>query len=108
MTINEAQEVMHKYGFFLEHVNPSISKIFLTDMPESLLPYKKETILESLDIMEKEFTEQNNNQAVESIRGVRVLLSMYVDDHTALDGLNNKLNMPEFKKAILRSFKAKS
>jgi hypothetical protein len=44
MKLDKAEKIIKEYGFFLEHINPVLMKIFGVYIPEHFLPHTKEEI----------------------------------------------------------------
>ncbi|MDP3957278.1 MAG: hypothetical protein Q8Q10_02135 [bacterium] len=55
MTLEQADIIMKEYGKFLEHVDCKFTPIFAIGKPESILPFPKKVIEESLSIMLDQF-----------------------------------------------------
>lgn len=84
MTLEQANQIKQDWGKFLEMTNGRLMSLFLGQIPELLLPYKKEIIEEALEIMIKYFSDNANEEAVNTIKSSIQLLGMYVDDREAI------------------------
>ena len=89
------------WGKFLEITNGNLVMIFLTKIPESLLPYPKKTIEEALNIVAEYFHNQGNSEAVQAIQATIPFLMSYVPDKKALENAKTIFGNKEFIKSIL-------
>lgn len=101
MDLKLADRIRMDWGKFLEISNGSLVMVFMGKIPQSLLPYPKEKIIEALDIISKYFTENNNEEAVKVIESAKPYLDMYVDDREALRFAKSNLSNEQYLDIIL-------
>lgn len=101
MNLKTADAIRMDWGKFLEITNGNLMMIFLTNIPESLLPYPKKTIEEALNIVAKHFHNQGNSEAVQTIQTTIPFLMNYVPDKEAIENAKTKFDNKEYLKAIL-------
>jgi hypothetical protein len=105
MTLQEANKITQLYGRYMEHVNGKMMRLFFAKIPQSLLPYPKDVILEACNVMAQYYFNQKNVQAENTFKEVAANLIMYVDDETALTDASKRFGNPEFRKIIIESLK---
>jgi hypothetical protein len=84
MSLEEADEIRLAFGKFIEVAHGSLMMVFQTAIPESTLPFPKETIGQALDMCIRYADEQGNRKMVQELKGGKVWLGAYIDDRTAL------------------------
>lgn len=85
MTLQQADQIRQDWGKFLEITNGRLMGLFLGQIPERLLPYKKEVIKEALEMIIKHFNDNGNEDAVRVISETVPFLEMYIDDKKAIE-----------------------
>lgn len=101
MSIQTADTIRKDWGKFLEITNGNLMMIFFTKIPQSLLPYPKQSIKEALDIVSKHFSSIGNQDAVNTIESTLPLLEMYVDDEEAIKSAAKKFSDEKYLNAVL-------
>lgn len=84
MTSEQADIVMKEYGKFLEHVDYKITPVFSVGKPESILPFPKKVIAESLNMMRDQFSAVGDTKMVNAIEQATANLVSYIADEEAL------------------------
>jgi hypothetical protein len=105
MTLNEADKIVQIWGRFIEYMSGKLMHIFGAQIPESFLPYPKDTIEEALNIIAEYHHKAGNHQAVQHLQTTLAHLIMYVDDEEALLQASRNFNNPSWRDAILPRFK---
>jgi len=105
MTLNEAEKIVQIWGKFVEYVSGKLTFIFGAQIPESFLPYPKDTLLEALNIIAEYQHKAGNHQAVRHLQAISAHLIAYVDDEEALLQAAKNFNNPNWRKALLPGFK---
>jgi predicted RNase H-like HicB family nuclease len=100
MNINEAENIVQDWGKFLEVAQPAILKMFLSKLPESLLPHPKKQIKQALEVMINALESEGNTEFVETLNATGVWLEAYGDDQEAIAQANEHFNNPKFVKAF--------
>lgn len=100
MTFNEADKIVHIYGRYLEYCS-RIVMIFGSSMPESFLPFPKDTLEEALNIMAEHYHKAGDQHRVNLMQEVAASLPTYIDDEEAILEAAKKFNDPECRKAFL-------
>lgn len=103
MNIKIAEAIMHDYGKFLEIAHGGLMALFLTEIPESLLPYPKVKIEEALRTMADFF--QENETIRRNIEACLSSLLFYVEDERALESFWERIKNKEFLKKFLEGRK---
>ena len=104
MTFEEADKVLHVWGRYLEYCS-KIVMIFTNHIPESFLPYPKDTLFEAFNIMDSYYQKTGNKRGVVIIKETAFLLTCYIDDEKALLETAKNFNDPRFREAFLTSLK---
>lgn len=78
------ETIMRDFGKFLELSHGALSLFFLSEIPETLLPYSKEKIEEALKIALKHYVSVGDKEASEHIKVCVSALLFYTDDHIAI------------------------
>ena len=106
MNLKLAEAIMHDYGKFLEISHGGLMGLFLSEIPESLLPYPKEKIEEALLTM---LTMANFFQKDEAVRrNIKTVLNslmFYVEDKKALNLFLERIKNKEFIEKSLEARK---
>lgn len=96
MELEVADNIRLDFGYFIEHNHGALSLFFGLTIPQSLLPYPRESIEEALDIVTKHFSSINNYEAVKSIENIKSYLLWYVDDEIAVQKAIDKFTNGNF------------
>jgi len=67
MNLKLTKAIMHDFGKFLELSHGSLMMFFVTEIPESFLPYPKEKIEEALTIALRHFYSKGEEETVRNI-----------------------------------------
>lgn len=100
MKLKMADSIRMDWGKFLEITNGNLMMIFHSKIPESLLPYPKNTIKEALDIVTEHFHNQGNTAAVKVVKATIPFLELYVSDKEALRNAAVQFSDAKYLKAI--------
>lgn len=101
MTLEEADIIRKDWGKFLEITNGSLMMLFFTKIPESFLPYPKETIEEALNVVAEHFHNLGNAEAVNTVQATIPFLMSYVPDKEAIEQLKTNLSNQKYVDVIL-------
>lgn len=101
MDLKLADRIRLDWGKFLEISNGPLMMLFMSKIPQSLLPYPKEKIIEALEIVIQHFAILGNSEAVKTTESTKPLLEFYVDDQEAIKAAAKNLNNEDYLKAIL-------
>lgn len=95
MTISEADEIFKVWQQWFWPFHSLLDSIFrLAGIPESFLPYPKETIDEALEIMLYHYKDTMEPEILKAIEVTKSYLGMYDNDKDALDTLIKYLSGP--------------
>jgi len=100
MTFNEADKIVHIYGRYLEYCS-HITIIFCCRIPESFLPFPKDTLEEALNIMAEHYHKAGDQHRVNLMQDVAITLSTYIDDEEAILEAARNFNDPKCRKEFL-------
>ena len=101
MNLKTADAIRMDWGKFLEITNGNLMMIFLTKIPESLLPYPKKTIEEALNIIARHFHNKGDSKAVQSIQTTIPFLMSYVPDKEAIENAKSNFGNKKYLNAII-------
>jgi len=76
----------------------------MAKIPQTLLPYRKEIILEALEKVAKYFEENQNDQAVKAVKTTIPFLDIYVDDEKAIIEASKNFADDKYVGAIKKYF----
>ncbi len=102
MSLAVAEVIMKDWGKFLEITNGNLGAVFLSNIPESFLPYPKEKIEEALNIAAEAFYDQGNMEYVRTIQSTIPLLNFYVPDSLALEKAKLNFANENYVSSILK------
>src|SRR4030043_2285725 len=106
MTPNDAEKIMHIWGRWEEFAFGKLHHIFGFAIPESFLPFPKDTLYKALDIMARQFDKTGNKRGVELMsKSAFTVDSFFVDDEEALLKAAKNFNNPEWRKELIPAFK---
>ncbi len=95
MTISEADEIFKVWQQWFWPFHSLLDSIFrLAGIPESFLPYPKNTIDEALEIILKIYGNSANPEILRSIETTKSFLSIYDNDKDVFDTFIKNLSIP--------------
>jgi hypothetical protein len=100
MTFDEADKIVLIYGRYLEYCS-HILMIFGARIPESFLPFPKDTLEKALNIMAEHYHKAGDQHRVKLMQEVAANLPAYVDDEEALIRTAKLFNDPKWRDAFL-------
>lgn len=83
LTLEEAQNIVHVWGVYLEH-SGGLRFLFGISIPESLLPYPRDILQGALNKMEAFYYEQGEHDKVKLLEGTEMMLMEYAEDGEAI------------------------
>lgn len=102
MTFNDADKIVSIWGKYLEFVFGRLHCIFGRHIPESLLPFTKDTLYEAINIMAEYYKSIGNTRGVELMNETSMIIhGMYVDDEKALQETSEWINDPKRKELMI-------
>lgn len=101
MDLKLADKIRLDWGKFLEISNGPLMMLFMSKIPQSLLPYPKEKIIEALDLVAQHFAIMGNEKAVKTIESTKPFLELYVDDQEAIGEAAKNFSNKNYLDAIL-------
>ena len=101
MDLKLADSIRLDWGKFLEISNGPLMLVFMAKIPQGVLPYPKEKIVEALDIIAKHFAENGNEEAIKIVESTKPYLDMYIDDKEAMSTAAGNFNNKGYLDAIL-------
>jgi hypothetical protein len=105
MTFDEANKIVHIWGTYLEYCQGRLHSIFFSHIPESFLPFPKDTIEEALNIVAKHYHNMGNRDQVKLLQRSMGCLLFYEDDEEALLQAAKCFNDPKFREVVLLTLK---
>jgi hypothetical protein len=105
MTFVEADNIVSIWGAYIEYCQDRLRALFISNIPQSLLPYPVETLEEALNIVGKFYHEARDYEASKLIQESFGCLAHYAPDDTALQGAAFKFGAPNVREAIIRNIK---
>ena len=104
MSLDEAKKIFKSWQDFLE-IADKFFRLMLP-IPESFLPYPKETLIEGLDIMSKYCSDSGDKKLATLIQDTMWgYLPLCKEDEEALGGIKKALDMmfenPDLKKTLI-------
>jgi hypothetical protein len=85
MDASRINQIIDAYGAFLESPEQKrLSRLFLTEIPESLLPYPKEEIKEALNVYIRHFEKIGKKDQAQAFNNVLTTLYTFVSDEEAI------------------------
>jgi hypothetical protein len=105
MTINEATKIFNYWKEYAE-INSKLMQL-MCPIPESFLPYPKETLEEALNIISKIYFDSGDFKTSEAIKDTMCFLLSYIKDEEAYDMFINStvFKDPKLREAILNNLK---
>lgn len=101
MSLELADAIRMEWGKFCEMTSASLTLIFMARIPESLLPYPRETIEEAMNLIIEHFSIQEDDESVAICKNSLSTLLFFVDDETAIRNAGKNFNNEEILKTIL-------
>jgi len=105
MTLEEASKIVVMWGKYVEYIYAKLMVVFGAHIPESLLPFPKNTLSEALSIVAEHHRSIGNHDGVKTIEAVTAFLIAYVDDEAALLQAAKNFSDPEWRRAFIPSLK---
>ena len=105
MTFDEASKIVQIWGRYLEYVSGKVAFLFGASIPESFLPFPKDTLLEALNIVAEHHHKTGNQRGVKLMQETAAALIAYVDDEEALLQAAKNFNDPKWREAFLPALK---
>lgn len=96
MTLQQADQIRQDWGKFLEITNGRLMGLFLGQIPERLLPYKKEVIKEALEMIIKHFSDNGNKEAENAVKKTIPFLDIYINDEKAIKEASNHFSDKDY------------
>jgi hypothetical protein len=104
LTLGEAENIVTIWSIFIEHTE-GFRYIFLSDIPESVLPFPIEIIKGALNKMEAYYYEQGDHERVKLLELIEGDLILYTYDKEAMNGAISKFNKKIWQDAFIPSLK---
>ena len=107
MKIEEAKKIFNEWHQYME-IASKLDKVFMTGIPESFLPYPKNTIRESLNIVKKFYYDVGDIKNADSTTSTEILfLDSHIDDEEAINKIVDSwvLKNLELRKTIIEELK---
>jgi hypothetical protein len=106
MTLNDADKIVHIWGKWEEFVYGWMKHIFMSGIPESLLPFSKDTLLEALNIMVEHYRNVGDKRGVKLMdESALMVYHEFVDDEKALLETAQNINDPKWRGVIIAGIK---
>lgn len=94
MTFTEAEKIFEVWQQWFWPFHSLLFSIFQSNIPESFLPYPKNILSESLEVILKLYDNNENSKEYEAINTTKSFLCFYVNDKDAFDRCFKKLSTP--------------
>ena len=106
MTFEDADKIVRIWGKWEEYVYGRFKNIFMNCIPESSLPFTKNTLFEALNIMAEHYLQIGTEHAFELMNeSVFMIHNEFVDDEKALIEMAKNINDPKWRESIITSTK---
>jgi hypothetical protein len=105
MTREEASKIVVIWGKYVEYIFGKLMVVFGGHIPESLLPFPKNTLSEALNMVAEHHRSIGNNDGVKTIEAVSAFLAAFVDDETALLLAAKNFSDTEWRNALIPGLK---
>ena len=106
MTFDDADKIVAIWGEYLEFVHGRLTCIFFSHIPESLLPFTKDTLYEAMNIMAEYYKNTGNHRGVELMNETAMIIhGNYVDDEKALLETAERINDPKWRELMIGGMK---
>ncbi len=108
MKLSEAEEIFKVWQHFAYPMHSILHSIFLSNIPESLLPYPKDKLEEALNIVAKRFHDQGDYETSKAIQTNMAMLISYKDDNEALEQYADMVKNPKMREAVIEGMKKRT
>lgn len=105
MTIEEADKIRIVWGKFLEHMFGKINLTFGGKIPESLLPYPKDVLMEALEIIHRHSYDIGDKRMMGLMEETSALLNTFINDEEAFISAGEKFNNPKWRESFVPALK---
>ena len=105
MTLEEANKIVNIWGKYLECISGKLAFVFGSGIPESFLPFPKDTLLEASNIMAEYHHNNGDKEKVDLLQGAAAEILAYKDDEEAIIQAAKFFNDPNFRKIMLSGLK---
>lgn len=104
MTLEKAQKIVHIWGVYVEYFQSKLTILFGSSIPESFLPFPKETIEAANNIMAAYYYKLGNKEVVKVLEETICWLDGYQKDEEAIVETVKKFKDKKMRDAILPAF----
>lgn len=104
LTLEEAQNIVHIWGVYLEHSSRS-GLLFGASIPESLLPYPIDILQGAINKMEAFYYSQGLHDRVKLLEETEIMLVQYTNDEEAIQEASSHFSNKEWQKAVIPALK---
>lgn len=101
MTLKQADHITQDFAKFLEISHGNLLLLFKTDIPEGLLPYKKEVVENAFNIMLDYYSE--NEDATNAFKAAMAHLLFYTNSTKGIKVFISRVIDEEFSKQFPKS-----
>jgi len=105
MTLDEADNILQRWGVYLEYVSRTNLILFGAEVPESTLPFPIKIILEASKVLAEHHHKDGNLEAVKNIEASVAYLISFTDDEKALINAAKRWSDPSWRKSNLPALK---
>jgi hypothetical protein len=84
MTIEKAQKIIKIWGIYVEYCQSKMTILFRNHIPESFLPFPKDTIEEAVNIIAEYYHNSGDKKAVNTLEESICWLASYKEDEEAI------------------------
>jgi hypothetical protein len=105
MTLEEADKIRLVWGRFLEYSMGKLNLAFRHKIPESFLPYPKDTLLEAFELINKASYKVGDEKMMNLIHESAADLLCFIDDDEAFTIAAEAFNNSEWRNAIISALK---
>ena len=105
MTLDKASKIVNIWGVYLEYIGGKLNIIFGAYIPESFLPFPKETLEEALNTVAEYHHNMGNKDRVKALHAGIGCLTGYKDDEETLLQAAKLFNDPKWREVMLPVFK---
>lgn len=102
LTFEEAQNIVHVWGVYLEH-SGGLRFLFGINIPESLLPYPRDILQGALNKMEAYYYGQGKHDRVKLLEETEMILMQYAEDEEAIKESTSNFSNKKWQEAIIKS-----
>lgn len=101
MEFSEADKIFKTWSKWYWPCHFILHATFISKIPESFLPYPKDTLEEALNIIAKDYHDKGNLEISRGIQGAIAYLGSYVEDEEALGQAFQTFSDPKMKEVAL-------